>query len=509
LRSIVRRIAAAAILAAACSKDTTAPASKPTTLVATQGVVTSGTAGSALSVSPTFSATDVNGRAVANVPVTITVGGGGGTLTGAPTKTIGGPTSVGTWTLGTIAGQNSLIVTAEGLQPITIIATGTAGPASKLIISAGGNQTALAGTALPAPIFVRVADANGNGVPNVSVSFAVSSGGGSLSGPLGGVSDLGGSVLAPTWKLGKTAIPQTMTAASTVGSLPVNATIQTAFTVDVRFFGRAIDPNIQAAFTKAAQRANALVVGDVPDFALVNYDVALQCQVNGVAPLAETVGSVIIYASVDSIDGPGKVIGSAGPCAIRNTSKIPIVGTMKFDVADLTTIFNDGRLNDVIFHEMLHVLGFGTLWDPLYKNLIINKGTPSTAYIGATGIAGCIQSGGTGFKCSPTIPLENQGGVGTIDGHWRESVFTTELMTGIVSAPGVANPLSLMTIGALTDLGYVTNTAVADTYVLTSASASLLAQIYTFSGTTYTDELLGPRHELSRSGQITRTMSRK
>ena len=497
------------MLAAACSKETTAPDTKPTALVATQGVVASGTAGSTLGVSPTFAATDADGRAVANVPVTITVGGGGGALIGAPTKTLAGPTPVGTWTLGTTAGQNLLIVTAEGLQPITIIATGTAGQASKLIISAGGNQSALAGTTLASPVFVRVADANGNGVPNFNVTFALTAGGGSLSGPLTGVSDLGGNVLAPSWKVGKSANPQTMTATSSVGSLPIGATIQSSFSVDVRFFGRAIDPNIQAAFMKAAQRVNALVVGDVPDFALANYDVALQCQVNGVAPLTETVGSVIVYVSVDTIDGPGKVIGSAGPCAIRNTSKLPIVGTMTFDVADLATIFNDGRLNDVIFHEMLHVLGFGTLWDPLYKNLIINQGTPSTAYIGIAGIAGCLQSGGTGFKCSPTIPLENQGGVGTIDGHWRESVFTTELMTGIVSAPGVANPLSLMTIGALTDLGYVTNTAVADHYVLTSASASLLAQLYTFSGTTYTDELLGPRHELSRSGHITRTMSRK
>jgi hypothetical protein len=505
----MRRTLAVVLLAAACSKETTAPTATPTALVATHGVVASGVAGSTLVVSPTFTATDANGRAVANVPVTIAVGGGGGTLSGAPTKTVAGPTSVGTWTLGTAAGQNLLIVTAVGLPPITIIATGTAGAASKIIISTGGNQSALAGTTLAAPIFVRVADANGNGVPNVNVTFALSAGGGSLSGPLSGVSDLGGNVLAPTWKVGKTAIAQTMTASSSVGTLSVSATIQTAFNVDVRFFGRAIDPNIQAAFTKAAQRVNALIVGDVPDFTLSNYDVGLQCQVTGVAPLTETVGSVIIYASVDSIDGPGKVIGSAGPCAIRNTSKITIVGTMKFDVADLTTIFNDGRLNDVIFHEMLHVLGFGTLWDPLYKNLIINKSTPITAYTGAAGIAGCIQSGGTGFKCSPTIPLENQGGVGTIDGHWRESVFTTELMTGIVSAPGIANPLSLMTIGALTDLGYVTNTAVADNFVLTSASASLLAQIYTFSGVTYSDELLGPRHELSRSGQITRTMSRR
>ena len=219
MHNAVRRTVAVALLAAACRKDTTAPAAKPSALVATQSVAPSGTAGLTLGVSPTFSATDVNGRAVANVAVTITVGGGGGTLTGAPTKTGAGPTSVGTWTLGTAAGQNLLIVTADGLQPISIIATGTAGPASKLIISAGSNQTALAAATLPAPIFVRVADANGNGVPNFNVTFALTAGGGSLSGPLSGISDIGGNVLAPTWKLGKTAIPQTITATSSVGTV--------------------------------------------------------------------------------------------------------------------------------------------------------------------------------------------------------------------------------------------------------------------------------------------------
>ena len=40
-------------------------------------------------------------------------------------------------------------------------------------------------------------------------------------------------------------------------------------------------------------------------------------------------------------------------------------------------------INDVITHEMLHVLGFGSLWDPAYKNLIQNAGTPQAAYTGA------------------------------------------------------------------------------------------------------------------------------
>jgi hypothetical protein len=63
--------------------------------------------------------------------------------------------------------------------------------------------------------------------------------------------------------------------------------------------------------------------------------------------------------------------------------------------------------------------------------------------------------------------VEDIGGEGTADGHWRESVFGAELMTGFVD-PG-NNPLSKVTLAALADQGYAVNLGAADPYGLTLA----------------------------------------
>jgi len=112
---------------------------------------------------------------------------------------------------------------------------------------------------------------------------------------------------------------------------------------------------------------------------------------------------------------------------------------------------------------MLHVVGVGTYWDSLpgNKNLLINYG-PNVAYIGAGGIAGCKALGAVN-TCATSVPVEGaQGGDGTINSHWRETTFGNELMTGFLNRG--TNPLSVMTIRSLDDLGYVTNPADADTY---------------------------------------------
>jgi hypothetical protein len=61
--------------------------------------------------------------------------------------------------------------------------------------------------------------------------------------------------------------------------------------------------------------------------------------------------------------------------------------------------------------------------------------------------------------------VENGGGPGTRDAHWRESVFFDELMTGYVG-PGRDLPLSRVTIASLADLGYQINMAAADPFRL-------------------------------------------
>jgi hypothetical protein len=66
---------------------------------------------------------------------------------------------------------------------------------------------------------------------------------------------------------------------------------------------------------------------------------------------------------------------------------------------------------------------------------------------------------------APTdVPVENTGGPGTANSHWRERVFANELMTGFVGAAG--NPLSRMTAASLADIGYVVDLNAAEAYKL-------------------------------------------
>jgi hypothetical protein len=70
--------------------------------------------------------------------------------------------------------------------------------------------------------------------------------------------------------------------------------------------------------------------------------------------------------------------------------------------------------------------------------------------------------------------VENTGGTGTADAHWREETFGQELMTGYIS--NADNPLTGMTIGSLQDLGYTVSLAPSEPLVIPS---SALAQLRT------------------------------
>jgi hypothetical protein len=132
---------------------------------------------------------------------------------------------------------------------------------------------------------------------------------------------------------------------------------------------------------------------------------------------------------------------------------------MAFDSADLAEMETSGTLNDVITHEMGHVLGFGTIWTR--KHLLKGKNTANPTFVGTTAKTeyGVLRGSG------PTpVPVENTGGPGTAGGHWRETVFRNELMSGFISAPG--NPLSRVTVGSLQDLGYMVNLDAAEPYAL-------------------------------------------
>lgn len=222
-----------------------------------------------------------------------------------------------------------------------------------------------------------------------------------------------------------------------------------------------LDPGMRQefreAFGQAADRWSEAIVAGVSDQRL---DLAINPF--GFPSFNGTVDDVLIDARDVAIDGPGGTLGRAGAFAIRSGHWQPYYGIMEFDTADLERLQASGRLYDVILHEMGHVLGLGTNW------LLIGLVTDfplDPHYTGRAAVSAHQELGGSRF-----VPLENEGGAGTVVGHWRESVFDAELMTGYLD-PG-PQPMSRMTIAALADLGYGVDLAGADDYSIPSLAGA-------------------------------------
>jgi hypothetical protein len=209
-------------------------------------------------------------------------------------------------------------------------------------------------------------------------------------------------------------------------------------------------------FESAVSRWEKIIVRDEPDFTgvtLPNYNNS------GILIGAdEVLDDVIIEVVLEPIDGPGAVLGSAGPRFIRLPEETTITGVMRFDTADLETLEAANQFENVILHEMGHVLGIGTLWQR--KGLLVINSFEQAIdpdYLGQRGNhfwktmrgEGLLPIEGAFFRPDGT-PFVRPG---TSYGHWDEGVLFNELMTGFLNG-GVDNPLSRITSGSMQDLGY-------------------------------------------------------
>lgn len=218
------------------------------------------------------------------------------------------------------------------------------------------------------------------------------------------------------------------------------------YNIDVVFNG-GLTPSQEAIFALAAAKWESIIVGDVPDVGSID--------------------DIRISAEGTPIDGAGGILGQAGPTALRPTTFLPYQGIMRFDTADLASLEASGQLDEVIVHEMAHVIGFGSelIWQPL--NLLTGAGGSDPRFIGAN----AVREYNARFNTNDTgVPVENTGGTGTRDAHWRESIFDNELMTGILNA-GVPNPISRVTVGQWQDLGYQVNYNAAEPYARTGLNS--------------------------------------
>ena len=216
-----------------------------------------------------------------------------------------------------------------------------------------------------------------------------------------------------------------------------------ALTITLEFGPNISDPD-RLVFEQAAARWSEIVVTDLPTVV-----------VDG-APIS----GVVIAADVAPIDGSGAILGQAGPTVVRSGTLLPAQGVMQFDQADLQSLRSQGTLDQVIVHEMGHVLGFGTLWE--LRNFVDDSRPGDPLYTGPQALETYRQF--AGVADAPGVPLANTGGPGTFASHWREALFTNELMTGFINRG--SNPLSALSLSAMSDLGYDVDLSRADAYVV-------------------------------------------
>lgn len=192
----------AAVAIASCKSNDSTGVATPVAVAASTSPPATTTAGVAIA-GPSVLVTGAGGGPAAGVPVTFAVTAGGGSVqypvvvTGAD-----GIASSGAWQIGT-PGANTLTATVEGLPAVTFSTTAQYGPGTRIVKSDGDNQIGLRNTPLDKPLTVRVVSAGGLGIPGQTVTFAVTSGGGSITGSPA-VTDANGFASSGAWTMGST-----------------------------------------------------------------------------------------------------------------------------------------------------------------------------------------------------------------------------------------------------------------------------------------------------------------
>jgi hypothetical protein len=452
------------LLLAACGGDPNEPPPPSATGLAFVTLPASSTAALApLNPAPVVELRNAQNQPVKKAGVQVTASLDGGTVAGSISVATDatGRATFGSLALSAPAGSHQLKFSSSGLTTLAHTITLTVGTASRLTAHSALTQTAIIGEPVGFPPAVLVSDNAGNPISGITVTFAVTAGGGTLQGA-SSVSDAAGIAEVTSWTVGSTQGTNTVTATLT-GATPVTFTATALpptppFAIQTQLIGSPTAAE-QGAVAAAVQRWQSIIVGDLPNHAI---DIPAGTCFDGQPAVSATIDDIRIQVVIDSIDGPGQILGGAGPCVLRSSSGLPSLGFIKLDSADLAAMTQD-ELNDLLLHEMGHVLGFGTLWPdqglltgacPENQDAVSCSTDPQ--YLGAVGRQKYHDLGGS----STNVPVEGTGGVGTWNSHWRESIFQNELMTGFIGSG--ANPLTAVTIGSMQDLGYVVDYSTAE-----------------------------------------------
>jgi hypothetical protein len=284
---------------------------------------------------------------------------------------------------------------------------------------------------------------------------------------------------------------------------PANTGLSPArFTISVRFVDRATPaPAVLTAFNRATTKWQTVIVdsvGSIPVKLAAGACDSAQPAIN------ETVKDLLVLVHLRQISDtvPGQaILGESGPCLVRQPGNLPILGVMSLNSVTLDSLASNGMLDDVIEHEMAHLLGFGTVWD---LDGLLRDTTTTNPWFSGPDAQAAFQKALPSFS-GRIVPVEAHGGAGTTLSHWRESVMTNELMTGFLNFG--PNPLSSVTIESMADLGYTVDVAAADPWPTLTSGASAAVSAVRFDahaapGMTTHTVLRRPRFWVTSSGEM-------
>lgn len=179
----------------------------------------------------------------------------------------------------------------------------------------------------------------------------------------------------------------------------------------------------------------------------------------GAPELNETHHNPLVFVSVANVDGPGGLLAYTQICAMSSRDTLPVLSHIRIDQGDIDEMEARGVLRGVILHELGHVLGFVPA---SYVTKKLSAGGTADPHISGQAAREEFAKHGAWYTGS-RVPLEDSGGDGPNDPHWRFMVFGDEVMSSSIIT-GYRSPLSVITLGLFQDLGYEVDYSVADPY---------------------------------------------